>query len=59
ELQVLKGLVKGQANKTVAYELGISARTVEVSRAKLMEKMQASAFADLVRLSLLAGDLDA
>lgn len=59
ELQVLKGLVKGQANKTVAYELGISARTVEVYRAKLMEKMQASAFADLVRLSLLAGDLDA
>jgi two-component system response regulator FixJ len=59
ERQVLKRLVDGQANKTVAWELGISARTVEVYRAKLMEKMQAAAFADLVRIALQAGDLDA
>lgn len=58
ERQVLKGLVVGQPNKTIAWELGISARTVEVYRAKLMEKMQADAFADLVRLAVLAGDLD-
>lgn len=58
ERQVLKRLVDGQANKTVAWELGISARTVEVYRAKLMEKMQADAFADLVRLALLVGRFD-
>ncbi len=59
ERQVLKRLVEGQLNKTIAWELGISARTVEVYRAKLMAKMEANAFADLVRLALLAGDLDA
>ena len=59
ERQVLKRLVEGQLNKTIAWELGISARTVEVYRAKLMTKMQASAFAELVRMALLAGDLEA
>lgn len=59
ERQVLKRLVNGQANKTVAWELGISARTVEVYRAKLMEKMEAGAFADLVRMALQAGDIEA
>lgn len=58
ERQVLKRLVDGQLNKTIAWELGISARTVEVYRAKLMTKMEANAFADLVRMALLAGDLD-
>ena len=57
ERQVLKRLVEGQLNKTIAWELGISARTVEVYRAKLMTKMEAAAFADLVRLALLAGDI--
>jgi two-component system response regulator FixJ len=57
ERQVLKRLVEGQLNKTIAWELGISARTVEVYRAKLMAKMEAGAFADLVRMALLAGDL--
>ncbi len=57
ERQVLKGLVEGQLNKTIAWELGISARTVEVYRAKLMTKMEANAFADLVRMALMAGDL--
>ncbi len=59
ERQVLKGLVEGQLNKTIAWELGISARTVEVYRAKLMAKMEATAFAELVRMALIAGDLDA
>ena len=58
ERQVLKGLVEGQLNKTIAWELGISVRTVEVYRAKLMAKMEAPAFADLVRMALLAGDIE-
>jgi len=58
ERQVLKGLIEGRLNKTIAFDLGISARTVEVYRAKLMAKMEANAFADLVRMALLAGDLD-
>ncbi len=56
ERQVLKRLVEGQLNKTIAWELGISARTVEVYRAKLMVKMEAGAFADLVRMALTAGE---
>ena len=58
ERQVLKRLVEGQLNKTIAWDLGISVRTVEVYRAKLMSKMEAAAFADLVRMALLAGDLE-
>lgn len=58
ERQVLKRLVEGQLNKTVAWELGISARTVEVYRAKLMAKMGAPAFADLVRMALMAGPIE-
>jgi two-component system response regulator FixJ len=58
ERQVLKRLVEGQLNKTIAWELGISARTVEVYRAKLMAKMEAGAFAELVRMALLAGRLE-
>ena len=58
ELQVLKGVVRGQANKTIAYELGISPRTVEVYRAGLMAKMQAKGLAELVRM-VMGIDLDA
>lgn len=50
ELQVLKGVIQGQANKTIAFELGISPRTVEVYRANLMSKMQAKSLAELVRM---------
>lgn len=50
ERQVLKGVVAGQANKTIAFELGISPRTVEVYRAGLMGKMQAKSLPDLVRM---------
>lgn len=50
ERQVLKGVVAGQANKTIALELGISPRTVEVYRAGLMGKMQARSLPDLVRM---------
>lgn len=53
ERQVLDGLVQGQANKVIAHELGISPRTVEVYRANLMSKMQASSLSELVRLAIL------
>ena len=53
ERQVLNAVVRGKANKTVAYELGISPRTVEVYRANLMTKMQAQSISELVRMALL------
>jgi len=58
ERQVLEGLVAGRPNKTIAYDLGISPRTVEIYRANLMTKMQASTLSDLVRMALMAGILD-
>jgi two-component system response regulator FixJ len=57
EREVLDGLVAGNPNKTIAYDLGISPRTVEVYRANLMTKMQASSLSDLVRTALLAEGL--
>ena len=54
EKQVLEGLVAGLPNKTIAYDLGISARTVEVYRANVMTKMEANSLADLVRMTLTA-----
>jgi two-component system, LuxR family, response regulator FixJ len=54
ERQVLDGLVAGHANKVIAFDLGISPRTVEVYRAKVMTKMEAESFSELVRMSLLA-----
>jgi len=58
ERQVLDGLVAGNANKTIAYELGISPRTVEVYRANLMTKMQAKSLSELIRMTLAARGLD-
>jgi len=52
ERQVLDGVVAGHANKVIARELGISPRTVEIYRAKLMTKMQADNLAALVRMTL-------
>lgn len=57
ERQVLDGLVAGKANKAIAYDLGISARTVEIYRANVMTKMQADSLSALVRMVLVeAGD---
>jgi two-component system response regulator FixJ len=56
EAQVLKGVVAGQPNKTIAFELGISPRTVEVYRASLMSKMQARSLPDLVRMVMEVSD---
>jgi two-component system response regulator FixJ len=55
EREVLVGLVAGQPNKTIAYDLGISARTVEIHRARVMEKMQVRSLSALVRLAISAG----
>src|SRR4051812_21187922 len=57
ESQVLEGLVAGKANKVIAYDLGISPRTVEIYRANVMTKMQASSLSDLVRMALITGIL--
>jgi two-component system response regulator FixJ len=52
---VLGGLVAGRANKQIAFDLGISPRTVEIYRANLMNKMQAGSLSDLVRMALIVG----
>lgn len=54
ERGVLDKLVQGRSNKVVAYELGISPRTVEIYRAHIMGKMEASSLSDLVRVVLAA-----
>ena len=54
ERQVLDGLVAGKANKTIAFDLGISPRTVEIYRANVMTKMAANSLSDLVRMAMLA-----
>ncbi len=55
ERQVLEGLVAGSANKNIAFDLGISPRTVEIYRANLMTKMEANSLSDLVRMAMMAG----
>jgi two-component system response regulator FixJ len=55
EHDVFRGLVKGRLNKQIAFDLGISPRTVEIYRANLMNKMQANSISDLVRLALIVG----
>jgi len=50
EREVMDGLVAGQANKAIAFDLDISARTVEVYRANVMMKMQAKTLSELVRM---------
>lgn len=54
ERDVLELLIDGKSNKTVAAELNLSVRTIEVRRAKLMKKMKAESLAELIRLALAA-----
>ena len=55
EKDVLQQLVAGRSNKEAGLELGISPRTVEIHRARLMEKMTAGSLAELVRMAIEAG----
>jgi two-component system response regulator FixJ len=57
ERQVLEGLVAGKANKSIAFDLGISPRTVEIYRANVMTKMHAASLSELVRMALAPGIL--
>jgi two-component system response regulator FixJ len=58
ERDVLNGLVAGNPNKIIAYNLGISPRTVEIYRANVMNKMKSASLSELVRMALNAGILD-
>lgn len=55
EREVLEGLLAGLPNKSIAYDLAISPRTVEIHRARVMAKMDARSLSELVQLSLAAG----
>jgi two-component system, LuxR family, response regulator FixJ len=55
EREVLEGLLAGLPNKSIAYDLAISPRTVEVHRARVMQKLQARSLSEVVRLALAAG----
>nr|WP_281380620.1 LuxR C-terminal-related transcriptional regulator [Brevundimonas variabilis] len=52
EAQVFQGLIEGKSNKEIALDLDISPRTVEIFRAKVMDKMQAPTLSALVRIGV-------
>lgn len=55
EMEVIRHLVEGDPNKVVAFKLGISERTVEVHRAKIMSRLEIKTFAELVRIAVKSG----
>lgn len=55
ERDVLRGLVRGHPNKTIAYDLGISPRTVEVHRANVMSKLGVRSLSEALRIAFAAG----
>lgn len=55
EQQVLEGLVRGQANKNIAFDLDISPRTVELYRANAMKKLKARSLSEMLQIAFLAG----
>lgn len=55
EKEVMDMVVGGNPNKIIASELGISCRTVEIHRGRVMEKMQANSLSDLMRIGLMSG----
>ena len=54
ERDVLDGLVQGFPNKTIAYDLGISPRTVEIYRANMMEKLRVRSLSEALRIAFTA-----
>ena len=56
ERDVLDGLVEGLPNKTIAYDLGISPRTVEIHRANVMAKLEVKSLSEALRIAFAAGD---
>lgn len=52
EREVMEGILKGKLNKIIAYDMGVSVRTVEVHRAHVLEKLGARNSSDMVRLVL-------
>ncbi len=59
ERDVLEGLVRGHPNKTIAYDLGISPRTVEIHRANVMSKLGVASLSEALRIAFAAGLGDA
>jgi two-component system, LuxR family, response regulator FixJ len=55
EMDVMQGLVRGYPNKTIAYDLGISSRTVEIHRANLMSKLAVPSLSEALRIGFAAG----
>jgi two-component system, LuxR family, response regulator FixJ len=55
EYDVLEGLVRGHPNKTIAYDLGISPRTIEIHRANLMGKLGVPSLSEALRIAFAAG----
>lgn len=55
EKAVLDGLIEGHSNKIIAHELGISPRTVEIHRSKVMEKLNVRSLSEALRISFAAG----
>lgn len=58
EMQVFQGVIAGKANKVLAIDLGLSEKTVEDHRARMMTKLGAQSVADLVKIGVLAGLCD-
>lgn len=56
EREVMEMVTDGRSNKEIANSLGVSAKTIEAHRARVMEKMQAGSLAELVRMALVANE---
>lgn len=54
ERQILEAIAVGRPNKLIAYDLGISVRTVEVHRAHLMDRLRVRTIAEAVRIAVMA-----
>lgn len=55
EKEVLAGMVRGHPNKTIAYDLDISPRTVEIHRANVMSKLGVASLSEALRIAFAAG----